>query len=60
MRKRITLLFALASLQLTLTVAQTSTPNHYVYFADGAVEAAKFLEGKPAGLYKMQNLLEEG
>ena len=39
MRKRITLLFALASLQLTLTVAQTSTPNHYVYFADGAVEA---------------------
>ncbi len=28
-------------------------------FADGAVAAAKFLEGKPAGLYKMADLLEE-
>ena len=29
-------------------------------FADGAVEAAKFLLGKPAGLYDMKRLLEEG
>ena len=28
-------------------------------FADGAVEAAKFLQGKPAGLYDMNQLLEE-
>lgn len=28
-------------------------------FADGAVAAAKFLEGKPAGLYTMTDLLEE-
>ena len=28
-------------------------------FADGAVAAAKFLEGKPAGLYTMADLLEE-
>lgn len=28
-------------------------------FADGAVEAAKFLLGKPAGLYSMADLLEE-
>ena len=28
-------------------------------FADGAVEAVKFLENKPAGLYTMKNLLEE-
>ena len=27
-------------------------------FADGALEAAKFLVGKPAGLYNMENLLE--
>lgn len=27
-------------------------------FADGALEAAKFLIGKPAGLYNMENLLE--
>ena len=27
-------------------------------FADGALEAAKFLMGKPAGLYNMENLLE--
>lgn len=33
------LLLALASLQLTLTVAQTVDGSHYVYFADGAVEA---------------------
>jgi 4-hydroxy-tetrahydrodipicolinate reductase len=29
-------------------------------FADGAVEAAKFLQGKPAGLYTMTDLVEEG
>ena len=28
-------------------------------FAEGAVSAAKFLEGKPAGLYNMTDLLEE-
>lgn len=28
-------------------------------FADGAVDAAKFLNGKPAGLYSMTNILEE-
>ena len=28
-------------------------------FADGAVEAARFLLGKPAGLYTMAQLLEE-
>lgn len=28
-------------------------------FADGAVEAAQFLQGKPVGLYKMADLLEE-
>ena len=28
-------------------------------FADGAVEAARFLQGKPAGLYTMKDLLEE-
>ena len=28
-------------------------------FADGAVDAAAFLEGKPAGLYNMNDLLEE-
>ena len=39
MRKRITLLFALATLQLTLTVAQNANPCHYIYFANGSVEA---------------------
>ena len=29
-------------------------------FADGAVEAARFLMGKPAGLYNMAHLLQEG
>lgn len=29
-------------------------------FADGAVEAARFLLGKPAGLYNMSHLLAEG
>ena len=28
-------------------------------FADGAVDAAKFLQGKPAGLYNMTDLMEE-
>ncbi|HAT82617.1 MAG TPA: 4-hydroxy-tetrahydrodipicolinate reductase, partial [Eubacterium sp.] len=26
-------------------------------FADGALEAAKFLAGKPAGLYNMQDMI---
>ena len=46
------------------TATQQITLRHEAFergmFADGAVEAAKFLEGKPAGLYKMQNLLEDG
>ena len=28
-------------------------------FADGAVDAAKFLQGKPAGLYNMKDFMEE-
>ncbi len=45
------------------TATQNITLRHEAFergmFADGAVEAAKFLEGKIAGLYKMQDLLEE-
>ena len=45
------------------TASQQLTLRHEAYdrgmFADGAVEAAKFLEGKPAGLYTMADLLEE-
>ena len=46
------------------TATQQITLRHEAFergmFADGAVEAAKFLKDKVAGLYKMQNLLEEG
>lgn len=45
------------------TATQQITLRHEAYdrgmFADGAVAAAKFLQGKPAGLYKMADLLEE-
>ena len=45
------------------TASQQLTLRHEAsdrgMFADGAVAAAKFLEGKPAGLYKMTDLLEE-
>ena len=45
------------------TATQQITLRHEAFdrgmFADGAVEAAKFLEGKPAGLYTMADLLEE-
>lgn len=45
------------------TATQSITLRHEAFergmFADGAVEAAKFLDGKIAGLYKMQDLLEE-
>lgn len=46
-----------------VTTSQQLTLRHEAFdrgmFADGAVEAAKFLLGKPAGLYNMTNLLEE-
>ncbi len=45
------------------TASQRLTLRHEAcdrgMFADGAVAAAKFLEGKPAGLYNMKDLLEE-
>ena len=45
------------------TATQQITLRHEAFdrgmFADGAVAAAKFLEGKPADLYTMKNLLEE-
>ncbi len=44
------------------TANQTLTLRHEAHdrgmFADGAVEAAAFLTGKPAGLYNMSELLE--
>ena len=45
------------------TPSQTLTLRHEAHnramFADGAVEAARFLAGKPAGLYDMNALLAE-
>ena len=45
------------------TANQQITLRHEAFdrgmFAEGAVSAAKFLEGKPAGLYNMNQLLEE-
>ncbi len=45
------------------TATEQISLRHEAYdrgmFADGAVAAAKFLQGKPAGLYKMADLLEE-
>lgn len=44
------------------TPSQTLTLRHEAHdrgmFADGSVEAAVFLKGKPAGLYNMSDLLE--
>lgn len=44
------------------TDTQSITLKHEVYdralFADGAMSAAYFLAGKPAGLYQMQNLID--
>ena len=45
------------------TASQRLTLRHEAcdrgMFADGAVDAARFLMNKPAGLYNMENLLEE-
>ena len=45
------------------TASQILTLRHEAcdrgMFADGAVDAARFLLGKPAGMYNMQDLLEE-
>ena len=45
------------------TPSQTLTLRHEAHdrgmFADGAVEAARFVRGKAAGLYNMEQLLEE-
>jgi len=45
------------------TPSQQLTLRHEAFdrgmFADGAAEAAKFLQGKPAGLYTMADILEE-
>lgn len=45
------------------TPSQTLTLRHEAHnrsmFADGAVEAARFVLGKPAGLYDMESLLAE-
>ena len=44
------------------TASQTLTLRHEAHdrgmFADGAIQAAEFLTGKPAGLYNMQDLLK--
>lgn len=46
------------------TPSQTLTLRHEAHdramFADGAVAAAEFVAGKPAGLYTMAHMLEEG
>ena len=43
---------------------ESITLKHEAYtralFAEGAVRAAKFMEGKPAGMYKMQDMLKGG
>ncbi len=45
------------------TDTQTITLRHQAYsralFADGAVSAAKFIVGKPAGLYNMKSIVNE-
>ena len=46
-----------------INTSQTLTLRHEAHnrsmFADGAVEAARFVLGKPAGLYDMESLLAE-
>ena len=43
------------------TATQSLTLRHEAFtrgmLADGAVAAARFMEGKPTGLYTMENLL---
>ena len=45
------------------TNTQTITVTHQALdralFADGAVDAARFIVGKPAGLYDMNDLLSD-
>ena len=45
------------------TANQTITITHQAHdralFADGAIDAARFLAGKPAGLYDMDDLLAD-
>lgn len=41
----------------TQTISVTHTAHDRALFADGAVTAARFLAGKPAGLYNMDDLL---
>ena len=45
------------------TANQTITIKHEAHdralFADGAIAAARFLVGKPAGLYNMDELVSE-
>ena len=47
---------------LVSTGTQTITLKHEAHdrmlFAEGAMTAAQYLEGKPAGLYNMQTMLE--
>lgn len=48
---------------IVATGAETITLKHEAgdrsLFAEGALAAAEFLEGKPAGLYTMQDLMEK-
>lgn len=45
------------------TPSQTLTLKHEAHdrrlFAEGAIDAAKYLDSKPAGIYNMENLLGE-
>ena len=43
----------------TQTITVTHRAHDRALFADGAVAAARFLAGKPAGLYDMEDLLNE-
>ena len=49
-----TIIFGLLGETLELTVRATNRDC----YAHGALTAAKFLAGKPAGLYSMQDVLE--
>jgi len=43
----------------TQTITVTHQAHDRALFADGAVAAARFLAGKPAGLYNMDDLLAD-
>lgn len=43
----------------TQTITVTHQAHDRALFADGAVAAARFLAGKPAGMYNMDDLLDE-